>query len=61
MYLVRRVDCGRLHEIPQSVAQHNLLFGVILTAALSEPEFATRVLVACLYTLGGINNVVMWQ
>jgi uncharacterized membrane protein YphA (DoxX/SURF4 family) len=61
LYLVRRVQLAAYHELPQSVAQHNLLFGVLLTAALSEPMFVIRVLMTCLYALGGINNIMMWQ
>lgn len=61
IYLVRRVEIKAYYELPQSVAQHNLLWGVLLTATLSEPMFVIRILIACLYALGGINNIVMWQ
>lgn len=61
LYLTRRFDAGAFTELPQAVAQHNLLFGVILTAALSEPLFVARVLLACLYYLGGFNNILCWE
>ena len=61
LYLTRRFARGLFHELPQAVAQHNLLFGVILTAALSEPMFVGRVLLACLYYLGGFNNILCWE
>ena len=102
-YIVRRCEANEFFEIPQIVAQHNLLFGVILIGyvsclrfmlcagigtslclsltnphylfdfigpsashlhchrALSPPQFFTRFLVACLYCLGGVNNIIMWD
>lgn len=61
LYTTRRARAMQYFELPQYVAQHNLMFGVILTAALSRPLFTARVCIACLYLLGGINNVIMWQ
>eukprot|EP00041_Stephanoeca_diplocostata_P011276 m.183590 g.183590 ORF g.183590 m.183590 type:complete len:398 (-) comp18481_c0_seq11:267-1460(-) len=61
LYVVRRSASGRYHELPQALAQHNLLFGAILIGALATPMFAMRTLIACLFTLGGFNNVIMWD
>eukprot|EP00756_Hemistasia_phaeocysticola_P058900 Hpha_TRINITY_DN35578_c0_g1::TRINITY_DN35578_c0_g1_i1::g.84482::m.84482 len=60
VYASRRFSAGILHEIPQCIAQHNLLFGVILCGALSRPLFAARAMLGCLFYLGGINNILMW-
>jgi uncharacterized membrane protein YphA (DoxX/SURF4 family) len=61
IYTTRRFDANLFVELPQSVAQHNLLFASILTATLSEPLFVARVLLACLYYLGGVNNILCWN
>jgi uncharacterized membrane protein YphA (DoxX/SURF4 family) len=61
LYTIRRFEMNSFAELPQSVAQHNLLFATMLTAALSEPMFVARVLLACLYYLGGVNNILCWQ
>ena len=42
---------------PQKTAQHNLLFGALLIGALSPPRFFARLMLGCLFYLGGFNNV----
>eukprot|EP00040_Diaphanoeca_grandis_P020151 m.107134 g.107134 ORF g.107134 m.107134 type:complete len:473 (+) comp27771_c0_seq4:279-1697(+) len=61
LYISRRAKANLYFELPQFVGQHNLMFGVILTAALAAPAFTARVLTTNLYLLGGINNIVMWE
>ncbi len=61
MYLSRRFHAGVFDELPQAVAQHNLLFGALLTATLAEPVFVARVMLGCLFSLGGFNNLLVWE
>eukprot|EP00944_MAST-04C_sp_MAST-4C-sp1_P014170 g14170.t1 len=60
MYVTRRFAAKLFHELPQRIAQHNLMFGTLLICALSERMFFVRVMLACLYYLGGVNNIIMW-
>jgi len=60
-YVTRRFHAGLFVELPQRIAQHNLLFGALLVAGLLERLFLARLLLAVLYALGGINNVMMWS
>lgn len=43
------------------VPQFNLMFGFVLIGTLSPPPFFARVLLACLFYLGGVNNIIMWS
>eukprot|EP01062_Namystynia_karyoxenos_P073186 TRINITY_DN70024_c0_g1_i1.p1 TRINITY_DN70024_c0_g1~~TRINITY_DN70024_c0_g1_i1.p1 ORF type:complete len:497 (+),score=120.71 TRINITY_DN70024_c0_g1_i1:94-1491(+) len=61
LYVTRRFAAQSFHELPQTVAQHNLLFGTLLCGALSRPLFAARVMLGCLFYLGGVNSVLMWR
>jgi menadiol prenyltransferase len=60
LYVTRRFKHGYFHELPQRIAQHNLMFGTLLVCALSDRMFFVRVMLACLYYLGGVNNIIMW-
>merc|ERR1719387_1141575 len=60
MYVTRRFAAKLFHELPQRVAQHNLMFGTLLICALSDRLFFVRVMLTCLYYLGGVNNIIMW-
>ena len=60
LYTTRRAKRGLFHELPQRVAQHNLMFGTLVVCALSERLFFGRLMLACLYYLGGVNNIIMW-
>ena len=59
-YVTRRFSANTFHELPQRIAQHNLMFGTLLVCALSERMFFVRVMLTCLYYLGGVNNIIMW-
>eukprot|EP00947_MAST-08B_sp_MAST-8B-sp1_P001230 g1230.t1 len=61
LFLVKCVHAGDLAEMPQRTAQHNLLFGTALAAGLAHPAFLARVLLGCLFYLGGVNNIIMWS
>ena len=61
LFLVKCVLAGDLQEMPQRTAQHNLLFGAALTSGLASPMFLARVLLGCLFYLGGVNNIIMWS
>lgn len=37
------------------------MFGVLLVSAVSDRSFFVRVLLANLYYLGGVNNIMMWS
>ena len=50
-----------MSKLPQRIAQHNLVFCTLLVMGLSEPMFLARVLIGCLFYLGGVNNVIMWS
>lgn len=60
VYLVRCFDAALLQELPQRTAQHNLLFGAVLTTCLATSAFRSRLLLACLFYLGGVNNIMVW-
>merc|ERR1711871_275392 len=60
MYVTRRFAAKIFHELPQRIAQHNLMFGTLLICALSDRMFFVRTMLACLYYLGGVNNIIMW-
>jgi len=60
-YIVRLFQAGILEELPQRTAQHNLLFVVLLTGSIVPPMFFARFLLACLFYLGGIQNLIMWN
>jgi len=61
VYICRLFAAGVLSELPQRTAQHNLMFGVILTGAIAPPMFFARFLLGCLFYLGGVNNIIMWN
>eukprot|EP01065_Artemidia_motanka_P013491 TRINITY_DN1748_c6_g1_i1.p1 TRINITY_DN1748_c6_g1~~TRINITY_DN1748_c6_g1_i1.p1 ORF type:complete len:500 (+),score=126.03 TRINITY_DN1748_c6_g1_i1:103-1500(+) len=61
VHLSRRYSHNHLVDMPQYIAQHNLLFGVLLCGALSKPAFAARVLLGCLFYLGGVNSILVWN
>lgn len=50
-----------LRHMPQRTAQHNLLFTVLYTMGVCTAEFNARLLLGCLFYLGGINNIIMWS
>jgi hypothetical protein len=33
----------------------------MLTASLAQPMFVARVLLGCLFYLGGFNNILVWE
>ena len=61
LYVTRLFASGRMAALPQKIAQHNLLYITLLVMALSEPLFLARVLLTCLFYLGGVNNMIMWS
>ena len=63
LYVTRLFASGGKHmkTLPQRIAQHNLLFGTLLTMGLCDRMFLARVLLTCLYYLGGVNNILMWS
>lgn len=59
-YLLRSCQTGKLLELPQRTAQHNLLLGTILIASLvPEPMFLGRLCLGALFYLGGVNNILL--
>jgi 1,4-dihydroxy-2-naphthoate octaprenyltransferase len=60
-YVTRLFGYQKMKELPQKVAQHNLLFTTLLVMSLCEPMFLARVLLTCLFYLGGVNNIIMWS
>ena len=61
LYNTKSFSSYRFYELPQKIAQHNLLFTTLLVMSLSEPLFLSRVLLTCLFYLGGVNNIIMWS
>ena len=60
LFVTRLFRQRKFEELPQRVAQHNLLFTALQVGSLADPLFLGRVLLGCLFFLGGINNVMMW-
>jgi len=60
-YVVSLFQHEIMDELPQRTAQHNLLFGVLLTGAICTPMFFARFLLGCLFYLGGVHNIIMWN
>lgn len=64
--LCRRFSAGLkglapgLKEMPQASAQFQLLFGAAALAGLLPSQAFARCLLACLFYLGGFNNVLMF-
>lgn len=58
---VESKESAEMSKLPQRIAQHNLVFCTLLVMGLSEPMFLARVLIGCLFYLGGVNNVIMWS
>eukprot|EP00941_MAST-03F_sp_MAST-3F-sp1_P006211 g6211.t1 len=46
---------------PQRTAQFELLWGTCVIVSLAPPLFVGRFLLACLFYLGGVQNVLMWS
>jgi 1,4-dihydroxy-2-naphthoate polyprenyltransferase len=61
LYVTRCFRAGVMGQLPQRIAQHNLVFCTLLVMGLSEPMFLARVLIGCLFYLGGVNNIIMWS
>ena len=61
LYVTRCFKLKQYAKLPQRIAQHNLMFGTILILSAADPMFSTRVLLGCLYFLGGVNNIMMWN
>lgn len=61
IHLARKFKAGMLSTLPQLTAQHNLLFGALLCFGLLPPMFLARLLLGCLFYMGGANNVIMWS
>lgn len=60
LYVAECFRRGSLAELPEKTAQFGLLFNALLVAALMPPHVLGRALVASLFVLGGINNVMQW-
>ncbi len=58
--LTSRLSRGSLRFLPQLTAQWGTLLGGALLAGIAAPAAAGRGLLAVLFMLGGVNNVVMW-
>ena len=61
LYVSRSFADSKMKELPQKIAQHNLLYTTLLVMSLCEPMFLGRVLLTCLFYLGGVNNIIMWS
>merc|ERR1719486_1235610 len=61
VYICKLFDARVFAELPQRTAQHNLMFGVLLTGSCASPLFFGRFLLGCLFYLGGVNNIIMWN
>ena len=58
---VKSGNVEAMSKLPQRIAQHNLVFCTLLVMGLSEPMFLARLLIGCLFYLGGVNNIIMWS
>lgn len=59
LYVSRRFHAGLFHELPQRIAQHNLMFGTLLVSAVSDRAFFVRVLLCNLYYLVSVLGVLL--